>query len=109
MSAALLTQDAIMTCPHGGTVVAIALLTRVSLNGSTAVYDTDTFMVTGCPFAPGAPHPCVQVKWQLPSQRCGGSGASMLTADSVGLCYAADGALQGNVLIHATQTQVTGD
>jgi hypothetical protein len=109
MSAGLLTQDTIMTCPHGGTVVAESLFPRVSLNGSTAVYTTDTFLITGCPFAPGAPHPCVQVRWQLPSQRCAGNGAAMLTADSVGLCYAADGALQGTVQIHATQTQVTGD
>src|SRR5262249_17871371 len=106
MGAGLLTQDSIITCPHGGMVVAQPQFTRVSLNGSTAVYDTDTFMVAGCPFSPGAPHPCVRVTWQLPSQRCGGSGAAMLTADSVGFCYAADGALQGNAQIHATQTKV---
>jgi hypothetical protein len=109
MSGGLLTQDASMTCPHGGTLTAIPQSPRVSLNGATAVYATDTFVIAGCPFVPASPQPCVQVVWQLPSQVGSGGGAPTLTTDSVGFCFAADGAMQGTVLIQAAQTQVTGD
>jgi len=67
-------------------------------------------VVAGCPFVPVVPHPCVQVRWQLGSQASSGGAAATLTSDSVGFCFAADGALQGSVLIQApAQAVVTGD
>ena len=38
----------------------------------------------------------------------GTASAATLTTDSVGLCKAADGAVQGQVLIQATQSSVGG-
>jgi hypothetical protein len=38
----------------------------------------------------------------------GAASAATLTTDSVGLCAAADGAVQGQVLIQATQSSVGG-
>ncbi|GHJ47490.1 hypothetical protein Cs7R123_48320 [Catellatospora sp. TT07R-123] len=109
MSGSLLTTTATMTCPHGGTVTALPTQSRVTLGGGQAVYATDTFVVAGCPFAPVSPHPCVRVQWQLTSQKGSGGEVAALTADSVGFCFAADGALQGSVLIQAAQTNVTGE
>ena len=54
--------------------------------------------------APGTPHPCVQVQW-IDSALRAARGAQPLTTDSVGLCHAADRAVQGPVMIQATQAQ----
>jgi hypothetical protein len=109
MSGGLLTMAAQLMCPHGGTIVPIPNSPRVTLGGTSAVYETDTFVIAGCPFnIAGAPSPCVRVQWQLPSQTGSGGGAKTLTADSVGFCFAGTGAIQGSVLIQSTQTPVTG-
>jgi hypothetical protein len=108
MPAGLLTAQTVMTCPHGGMVTAIPNSPRVSMAGAPAVYAADSFMVDGCPFAPGAPQPCTTVRWQVASQTGSGAGAATLTLDSVGFCYGATGALQGMVLIQATQAMVSG-
>ena len=70
---------------------------------------TDTFPIGGCAFnIAGAPHPCVLVKWTVTALRDTADGAQPLTTDSVGLCQAADQAVQGPVMIQATQAQVSG-
>ncbi len=110
MSGALLTMAATMTCPHGGTIMPIPLSPRVSLDGSQVVYSTDTFVVTGCPFLVVlVPQPCVLVQWQLTAQMGASGGNPTLTTDSVGFCYGPTGAIQGSVMIQATQTDVTGE
>lgn len=104
----LLSASATLMCPHGGTVTAIPSSASVSLGGDPIVLATDTFTIAGCPFAPGAPHPCVLVQWQLPAARSTSGRVATLTTESVGLCQAADGAVQGPVLIQATQTRAAG-
>jgi hypothetical protein len=108
MPGGLLTAQTVMTCPHGGAVVAIPNSPQVSMGGAPAVYATDTYLVAGCPFAPVVPQPCTTVQWQVASQTGSGGGSAALTLDSVGFCYGATGALQGMVLIQATQSLVTG-
>ncbi len=108
MPGGLLTVQTLMTCPHGGTVVATLNSPRVIMAGAPAVYATDTFVVAGCKFAPVAPQPCTSVRWQVASQTGSGGGAATLTVDSVGFCYGATGALQGAVLIQAAQSTVSG-
>jgi hypothetical protein len=104
-----LTSSSTLMCPHGGTVSAIPSNQRVTLGGDPIVLATDTFMVAGCAFAPGgAPHPCLQVEWQLTAQRSDCDGTSTLTLESVGMCKAGDGAVQGPVIIQATQTKAEG-
>lgn len=105
----LLSASATVMCPHGGMVSAIPANARVRLGGDPIVLESDTFLVAGCPFAPGgAPHPCMTVEWQLPAQRSRCDGAHTLTTDSIGMCKAGDGAVQGTAMIQATQTRVTG-
>lgn len=108
MPGTLLTTAATMMCPHGGTVQGIPSGPRLSLGGATALLAADTFLVGGCPFVPVVPHPCVTVQWQLSAQQSSGSGAAALTLDSVGFCKAADGAVQGPVLIVAAPAMATG-
>jgi len=102
-----LTLSSTLMCPHGGTVSPIPANSKVSL-GDAIVLATDTFPIGGCAFAPGAPHPCVQVQWIVTALRATADGAAPLTTDSVGLCVAADSAVQGPVIIQATQAEVTG-
>jgi hypothetical protein len=104
----LLNVSSILTCPHGGLVSAVPSSASVTVGGAPIVLATDTFTIAGCPFAPGAPHPCVLVQWQLPAARSKSGSIATLTAESVGLCMAADGAVQGTVLVQSTQSQVTG-
>jgi hypothetical protein len=107
--AGLLNTSSTLMCPHGGTVSAISSNTKTKAGGSFVLRSADTFAIAGCPFALGpTPHPCVQVRWVQTSLKSQVAGDFILTADSVGLCVAADQAVQGTVLIQATQSQVSG-
>ncbi|HEX3437628.1 MAG TPA: hypothetical protein VHT24_12735 [Pseudacidobacterium sp.] len=106
----LLNTASVMMCPHGGTVSAITSNTRVNVGGGPAVLATDTFMIAGCPFVVGVvPHPCMQVQWVQPDARSQVESNFTLSESSVGMCVAADMAVQGTVLINMTQAQVSGE
>ncbi len=105
----LLNSSSILMCPHGGMVTAITSNTRVNVGGTPAVRSSDTFMVAGCAFVIGVvPHPCMQVQWVQPNAKSQVLGDFTLSDSSVGLCVAADQAVQGAVLISFTQPQVSG-
>jgi hypothetical protein len=108
--AGLLNSSSVLLCPHGGTVSVVTSNTRVSAGGDPVVRASDSFLISGCPFALGpAPHPCVQVDWIVPAFRSQVDGDSTLTEDSIGLCLAADQAVQGLVQISFTQPEVAGE
>jgi hypothetical protein len=104
----LLNSSSVLMCPHGGMVTAVPSSAGVTVAGSPIVLATDTFTVAGCPFAPVVPHPCVLVQWQLTALRSTSNSVATLTNQSVGLCMAADGAVQGPVIVQATQPKVSG-
>src|SRR5215212_973427 len=105
---ALLTTSSVLMCPHGGTVTATSSNTRAKA-GDFLVRMSDTFTIAGCSFStPGGPHPCVRVQWVKATMRCKAIGDLVLSQDSVGLCLAADQALQGTVLIQSTQMRASG-
>jgi hypothetical protein len=105
----LLNVSSVMMCPHGGQVQAITTNTRTKAGGDFALRQSDTFVIAGCPFILGlVPHPCVQVQWVQPAARSQAVSDFTLTEASVGICVAADQAVQGSVLILATQPQVSG-
>jgi hypothetical protein len=90
-------------------VTAITSNTRVKAAGDFVLRSSDTFLIAGCPFILGlVPHPCVQVQWVQPAEQSQVMGDFTLTEESVGLCVAADQAVQGTVLILFTQPQVAG-
>jgi hypothetical protein len=106
--AGLLNTASLMMCPHGGTVSAQTSNSSVKVGGAFAVVATDTFLITGCAFSPGTFHPCVTIQWVQPAARSKVSGNPTLTEESVGLCVAADQAVQGVVQVLSTQPRVEG-
>jgi len=105
----LLTTASMMMCPHGGTVQAISSNTKVKAAGGYLLRSTDTFTIVGCPFVLGIPpHPCVQVRWVQTALQSKTISNPNLTTESVGLCVAADQAVQGTVLINTAQPKVSG-
>ena len=82
---------------------------RVQASSGFVLRSSDTFMVVGCPFTIGAAyHPCTTVQWVAPALRSKAVGDSTLTEESVGLCQAADQAVQGSVQVVVAQPRVTG-
>jgi hypothetical protein len=107
--AGFLTTSSILQCPHGGMVNVISTNTRTQAGSTYMLRSSDTFTIAGCPFSIGSsPHPCVQVQWVQPAARSQAIGDFTLTEESVGLCSAADQAVQGTVLINFTQSQDSG-
>jgi hypothetical protein len=107
--AALLNTSSIMMCPHGGTVSVVTTNTQVKGGGDPLIGATDTYTIAGCAFMIGpSPHPCLQVQWVQPDLQSQVLGDFTLNEESVGLCVAADLAVQGTVLINFTQEQVSG-
>ena len=105
---ALLTAASTMMCPHGGTVMPIPGSTRV-IADAPVLRMSDTCTIAGCPFLIVlVPSPCVTVQWVQPAARSKAVDDFTLTEQSVGLCQAADQAVQGTVLVLATQTQAGG-
>jgi hypothetical protein len=104
----LLTTASTLTCPHGGTVQIVGT-NRTTTATAPLALATDTYLVVGCPFVLVIPpHPCVRVAWLATAQRVKVNGEAVLNEASVGLCYAADNAPQGAVVVAATQQKVDG-
>lgn len=106
--AGFLTTASIMMCPHGGMVTAISSNSRVQTTSGPILRSSDTFTIAGCSFNVVIPHPCVSVQWVQPVTDSNVIGDFTLTEESVGLCIAADLAVQGTVLVSFTQAQDQG-
>jgi hypothetical protein len=105
----LLNMSSVMMCPHGGTVSAVSQNTQVMVAGGLMLRASDTFLIAGCVFALGpTPHPCVQVKWVKPNSKSQVNNDFTISQESMGLCLAADMAVQGTVLVNFTQAQGSG-
>lgn len=103
-AAHFLTVGSALQCPHGGVVTASTRNTRVKAAGDFVCRSTDTFSIAGCTYTLGSiPHPCVRVQWDVHAEHHRSHGAASLTEDSVGYCLAADGAMQGTVVVSSTQ------
>jgi hypothetical protein len=105
----LLNVSSVMICPHGGQVQPISSNTRVQVAGDFVLRSSDTFLIVGCPFILAlVPHPCMQVQWVQPAAESQAMSDFTLTEASVGLCVAADEAVQGPVTVVFTQSRVAG-
>jgi hypothetical protein len=103
----ILTTAATILCPHGGSVSIVSSNTTTKAGGAAMVRASDTFIVAGCAFStPAGPHPCVSIMWQAPATRVKAAGDPVLTDASIGLCQAADQAVQGTAIIQTTQAGV---
>jgi hypothetical protein len=104
--AEILTTASSIMCPHGGSVSIVSSNTSTRAGGAAMVRPSDTFIVAGCAFSlPAGPHPCVTVEWQAPAATTKAAGAAVLTRNSIGLCKAADQAVQGAAIVQNTQTR----
>jgi hypothetical protein len=105
----LLTLSTQMMCPHGGNAKATTSNARVKAGGDFLLRSVDTFSIAGCTFVAGvSPHPCVTVNWVQPALKSRAISGSTLTEESVGLCVAADQAVQGTVQVVFTQQRAAG-
>jgi hypothetical protein len=106
---ALLTQGSSMMCPHGGTVLPVTANARARAATGFLLRAGDTFTIAGCPFMIGSTyHACVSVQWVVPATRGKAAGGSLLTQASVGLCKAADQAVQGAVVMNSADPRAAG-
>ncbi|SEO03852.1 hypothetical protein SAMN05216404_11086 [Nitrosospira multiformis] len=109
MAARFLNTSSVLMCPHGGKVQLVSANTRVKAMGDYMLRTSDKFTITGCSLnIAGVPHPCVRVQWMQPATRSQVQSDSTLTKDNIGLCVAADQAVQGTVTISFAQLRVTG-
>jgi hypothetical protein len=107
MPGPLFQVGAVAMCPHGGQVTAISADARVLASGTPVTLMSDQFMVAGCAFMVGpVPQPCLKVLWTTPTVRTLVNGQPAITALSVGLCIAANGAPNGPVVVATTQPRV---
>jgi hypothetical protein len=96
---------AVAMCPHGGQITTISSDTRVLASGMPVALVIDQFLVAGCAFTVGVvPQPCVMVQWTAPTVETLINGQPAVTAASVGLCIAANGAPNGPAVVVSTQT-----
>lgn len=109
MGAPILQLGCMIQCPHVGMGNVVNTNTHVRVDGSYALLATDTYTIMGCPFTLGTtPHPCVSIEWLAPAQRVKVGGNPVLLQSSVGLCKAADQAVQGTATVTGVQTRVIG-
>lgn len=109
MSGFMIDAGATLLCPHGGTVSIVPGNPNVTA-GAAVTVQTDTMMISGCPFAPGsAASPCVRVQWVVADNRVTVGGVPTLSQGSTGLCLAATGAAQGTVIVASTQTRTQSE
>jgi uncharacterized Zn-binding protein involved in type VI secretion len=101
----LLTTASTIMCPHGGQVILTTANSRVTVEGSPVLLETDIHVVAGCPFTLPAPKPspCIRVEWSLGASKVSINGTPALTQSSIGLCYSPESAPQGVALIVNTQ------
>ena len=109
MSGNSLTTDAVLQCPHGGSVQIISANTRAQA-GAYLALSTDQFIVSGCPFqipgTPPIPSPCVTVKWVVSDMQVKVNSNPTLSKSSVGICQSAAQVPQGPVVIMSTQMKM---
>jgi len=100
---------AVAMCPHGGQITTISADVRVLVSGMPVAMVTDQFIVAGCVFnISGVPQPCIKVLWSAPTAETLVNGLPAVTALSVGMCIAANGAPNGPAIVAYTQPLVVG-
>ncbi len=97
-------------CPHGGPVSVISSNSRVLVNGMPVATLGDTYLVAGCAFTvpTGKPQPCIKVLWLVPASRVFVGSQPVILQASTGICQSPEQIPQGQPVVIATQTRVSG-
>ncbi|MFI0793740.1 hypothetical protein ACH4OY_13770 [Micromonospora rubida] len=100
----LLHIGASVQCAHGGQATPVVPNLRVRVAGQQAVTLASIYTVTGCPYVPPAPGPCVSAQWIVGASRVLAGGVPVLLRDSQAVCVPTGAPL--TVLV--TQIRVRG-
>ena len=113
----LVHEKAVMTCPHGATVMIPPGQARVMATVNLLATQTSVLTVVGCPFTvptPGGPkpQPCVTVRWQNLSTRVKANALAIVlqatppATPGAAMCYSVEQIPQGPPLVQMVQTRV---
>ena len=104
----LLTTASTVICPHGGMATLTTSNSKAIVAGAPVLLLTDMHMIAGCTFSPGAPSPCLTIRWITAATQVNVDNVPVLLQNSVGLCMNAFQAPQGTAIVVQTQTQAMG-
>jgi hypothetical protein len=108
MPGTILTTSSTITCMHGGQAILLTSNTRVLVDGTPALLESDIHPVAGCPFTIGPKYsPCIRIEWVAGATKLTINGIKVLVRSSIGKCISAEGAPQGLALILNTQMKAT--
>ncbi len=82
----VLHQGATVLCLHGGQAQATVPNPRVKVAGQMTVQQPNPWVISACPFSPGAPSPCVTAQWVTAALRATSGGLPLLLQDSQAIC-----------------------
>ena len=101
----ILTTSSQVMCMHGGTASLTTSNTKMKVDSSPALLESDVHSVAGCSFTlPGPkPSPCIRIEWTAGATMCKNDGTKVLIQSSVGKCISAEGAIQGLAIVAQTQ------
>jgi len=102
MAAPVVTTSSTLMCPHGGLVQIPPASSRVRASGAPVIPTTGQGLVTGC----ASPNPCITVQFVSGTIRAMTDHKPLVTATSVGHCLAANGALNGPVVVSGGDPRV---
>jgi hypothetical protein len=102
MAAPVVTRSSTLMCPHGGLVQVPAAGVRVRVSEALVLPITGQGLVTGCTSS----NPCVKVQFVTGTVRAKAEGKPLVTATSVGHCLAANGVLNGPVVVAGVDPRV---
>jgi hypothetical protein len=95
-----ITNRSRITCIHGGSVTIQVTTKTRNYYGTFPAKWTDTAVVSGCPFrANGKAQPCTRVHWTTNDPFHPVDGVPGVSIANVGLCKAANGAVQGIAIV----------
>ena len=113
MATPMLTVNSTLLCPHGGSVSAVSTNSRVRFDGAPVVVQTDTFLVSGCPFqipigTGTKPSPCIKLQFVTAATRVRVGGTPALLNTDTALSLSAEQAPQGPPTVALVQFRVKG-
>lgn len=82
----LLGEGATVLCLHGGQAQPVTTNLRVKAGGRPIVTGQDLYSISGCPFNPGSPSPCVTGQWVSTAARIKAGGLPVILLDSQAVC-----------------------
>ena len=108
----VLTVNSTVLCMHGGSAVLTTSNSKLMVDNTPALLETDAHAVAGCPFqipigTGTKPSPCVRIEWSAGSTQLQVNGVGALVPTSIGKCYSPEGAAQGVASIVSTQFKVS--